>query len=62
MSPTRRQLLASAFAASDPLGYLIEGARKMGLIVTARVDHHATYPETAEAHPEWISTENNGSL
>lgn len=47
---------------SDPLGYLVEGARKMGLIVTARVDHHATYPETAEAHPEWISTEKNGSL
>jgi hypothetical protein len=47
---------------SDPLGYLIEGARKLGLIVTTRVDHHATYPETAEAHPEWISTDKAGAL
>jgi len=45
---------------SDPLGYLVEGCRRMGLIVTARVDHHATYPETAAAHPEWISTDAAG--
>lgn len=47
---------------TDPLGYLVEGCRRMGLIVTARVDHHATYPETAKAHPEWISTDENGKL
>ncbi len=47
---------------SDPLGYLVEGCRKMNLIVTARVDHHATYPETAKAHPEWISTDPGGKL
>ena len=46
---------------SDPLGYLIEGSRRMGLIVTARVDHHATYPETGEAHPEWISRDQQGN-
>lgn len=45
---------------SDPLGYLIEGCRKMGLIVTTRVDHHATYPDTAKAKPEWISIDENG--
>jgi hypothetical protein len=47
---------------SDPLGYLIEGCRKMDLIVTTRVDHHATYPETAKAHPEWISRDETGEL
>ncbi len=45
---------------SDPFGYLVEGCRKMGLVVTARVDHHATYPETAMAHPEWICTDEKG--
>lgn len=47
---------------SDPLGYLIEGCRKMGLVVTARVDHHATYAETAKAHPEWISRDEKGTM
>lgn len=47
---------------SDPLGYLVEGCRKMGLIVTARVDHHATYPEAAQAHPEWISRDERGEM
>ncbi len=47
---------------SDPLGYLIEGCRRMGLIVTTRVDHHATYPDAAKAHPEWISTDEKGNL
>lgn len=47
---------------SDPLGYLVEGCRRMGLIVTARVDHHATYEATARAHPEWISTDPAGNL
>ncbi len=32
----------------------------MGLIVTARVDHHATYEDTAKAHPEWISIDPAG--
>jgi hypothetical protein len=45
---------------TDPLGYLVEGCRRMGLIVTARVDHHATYPEAAKAHPEWISIDEKG--
>jgi hypothetical protein len=47
---------------SDPLGYLIEGCRRMGLVVTARVDHHATYADTAQAHPEWISRDPEGRM
>jgi hypothetical protein len=47
---------------SDPLGYLIEGCRRMGLVVTTRVDHHATYPEAAKAHPEWICRDPQGRM
>jgi hypothetical protein len=45
---------------TDPFGELIEGARSMGLIVTARIDHHATYEETAIARPEWIAAGPDG--
>jgi hypothetical protein len=44
----------------DPVGYLVEGSRRMGLVVTLRVDHHATYPEAAAAHPEWIARDRSG--
>lgn len=47
---------------TDPLGYLIEGCRRMGLIVTTRVDHHATYADTAQARPEWISRDAQGKM
>lgn len=47
---------------SDPLGYLIEGSRRLGLVVTARVDHHATPIENAELHPEWISRDAQGRM
>jgi hypothetical protein len=52
----------AAMGDSDPLGYLIEGCRRMGLVVTTRVDHHATYPEAAQAHPEWISRDPQGKM
>ena len=32
-----------AIGRTDPFGYLVEGCRKQGIVVTARVDHHATY-------------------
>jgi hypothetical protein len=47
---------------TDPLGYLVEGCRRMGIVVTARVDHHATYADTAEARPEWISRDRLGKM
>ncbi len=53
---------AETLGDSDPLGYLIEGCRKLGIVVTARVEHHATYPAAAAAHPEWISTDRSGEL
>jgi len=44
----------------DPFGELVEGCRKLGIFVTARVDHHATYPDAAEAHPEWLMRDASG--
>jgi hypothetical protein len=46
----------------DLLGYLIRGMRRFGVIITARVDHHATYPDAASAHPEWIARDPDGSM
>ena len=36
---------------SDPLGYLINGCRKMNMAVIARTDPHAARQEVYEAHP-----------
>lgn len=51
-----------AMGDTDPLGYLVEGCRKLGILVTARVDHHATYEEAALAHPEWIFRDRDGQM
>jgi len=40
---------------SDPLGYLIEGCRKMKMSVIARTDPHATWQNVYDAHPDWIA-------
>ncbi|MEO5959172.1 MAG: beta-galactosidase trimerization domain-containing protein, partial [Opitutaceae bacterium] len=38
----------------DVLGELIAGCRKLGMVVIARTDPHATYDDAEAAHPEWI--------
>ncbi len=38
----------------DVLGELIAGCRKLGMVVLARTDPHATYDDAQAAHPEWI--------
>src|SRR5262245_790361 len=45
---------------SDPFGDLVAGCRKLGMVVIARTDPHATYDDVAEAHPDWIAVEANG--
>lgn len=45
---------------TDLLGYLIEGCRKQGMVVTNRVDHHALPEETFKAHPEWVRRDRRG--
>jgi hypothetical protein len=39
---------------------LFEGCRKMGMVVLARTDPHATYDDVAEAHPDWIAVDAKG--
>ena len=45
---------------SDPFGTLVEGARKLGMHVMARVDPHAIHQDAADAHPEWIAVDEDG--
>ena len=40
--------------ASDPFGELMAGCRKLGMVVIARTDPHATYDDVQAAHPDWI--------
>jgi hypothetical protein len=39
---------------SDPFGDLVAGCRKLGMVVVARTDPHATYDDVQQAHPDWI--------
>ena len=45
----------------DPLGELIEGCRKLGMIVICRTDPHAIHQDAAAAHPEWIAVDAEGN-
>ncbi len=45
---------------SDPFGELYEGCRKLGMVVLARTDPHATYQDVYEAHPDWIAVDAQG--
>ena len=44
----------------DVLGELIAGCRKLGMVVIARTDPHATYDDVEAAHPEWIHVNADG--
>jgi hypothetical protein len=44
----------------DPFGELVAGCRKLGMVVIARTDPHATYDDTQQAHPDWIAVEAGG--
>src|SRR6059036_3959635 len=46
---------------SDPFGALVAGCRKLGMVVIARTDPHATYDDVRDAHPDWIAVESNGN-
>jgi hypothetical protein len=45
---------------SDPFGELVAGCRKLGMVVIARTDPHATYEDVAKAHPDWIAVSADG--
>jgi len=44
----------------DTFGEMLAGCRKLGMIVTARVDPHAAHQNVFDAHPDWIAVEANG--
>ena len=45
----------------DSFGALVEGARKLGMHVMARVDPHAIHDDAAKAHPEWVQVNADGT-
>ncbi len=44
----------------DSFGALVEGARRLGMHVMARVDPHAIHDDAAAAHPEWVAIDKDG--
>jgi len=44
----------------DVLGELIAGCRRLGMVVIARTDPHATYDDAQAAHPDWIAVGADG--
>lgn len=44
----------------DVFGQLVTGCRKLGLVVIARTDPHATYDDARQAHPDWIAVDAEG--
>jgi hypothetical protein len=44
----------------DPFGELVAGCRKLGMVVIARTDPHATYDDVQAAHPDWIAVTADG--
>ncbi len=46
---------------TDPFGTLVDGARRLGMHVMARVDPHAIHQDAADAHPEWIAVDKDGN-
>jgi len=46
---------------SDPFGELVAGCRKLGMVVVARTDPHATYDDVQQAHPDWIHVSADGT-
>src|SRR5688572_17445221 len=44
----------------DVFGDLVAGCRKLGMVVIARTDPHATYDDVQTAHPDWIAVTADG--
>jgi len=45
---------------TDPFGQLVEGCRKLGMVVVARTDSHSITEEAFQAHPEWVAVDAQG--
>jgi len=44
----------------DVFGELVAGCRRLGMVVLARTDPHATYDDVQAAHPDWIAVDRDG--
>jgi Hypothetical glycosyl hydrolase 6/Beta-galactosidase trimerisation domain len=44
----------------DVFGELASGCRRLGMVVVARTDPHATYDDVHAAHPDWIAVDASG--
>ena len=44
----------------DVFGDLVGGCRRLGMVVIARTDPHATYDDVKAAHPDWIAVGADG--
>jgi hypothetical protein len=44
----------------DVFGELLADCRKLGMVVIARTDPHATYDDVQVAHPDWIAVDASG--
>lgn len=51
---------SNSMGSTDPLGYMIEGCRKMNMSVILRTDPHAARQEVFEAHRDWIAVSSDG--
>src|SRR5262249_36494942 len=45
---------------TDPFGHLLNGCRKLGMVVVARTDPHAAHQDVYDAHPDWIAVDADG--
>jgi hypothetical protein len=45
---------------SNPLGYMVEGCRKMNMSICLRTDPHAARQDVYDAHPDWIAVTADG--
>ncbi len=45
----------------DSFGELVAGCRRLGMVVVARTDPHAIHQDAAQAHPDWIAVDAEGS-
>jgi hypothetical protein len=46
--------------ADDPFGRIVEGCRKLNMVVVARTDSHSCLDDAAVAHPEWLNIDETG--
>jgi hypothetical protein len=44
----------------DCFGELLEGCRRLGMVVIARTDPHAAHQDVYDAHPDWIAVDADG--